>query len=359
MFNLFGAKGKLGVDIGTSSIKVVEVEKSGGRFKLTNYGIFELKGFSDSSGSHVMDNSILKLPDDEITWGIKEILSKAGIRSENVVASVPSFSTFTTVIEMPYLSDADFTRTIPLEAKKYIPIPIDDVVLDWSIVGVKGDQTNQKIPSASTNVEVFLAAVPKAETVRYQNIMRNCGLMLKALELENSSLIRALLGNDLSPAAIINIGGRSTSILIVNKGYERVSHNYEIGGFEITKSISRSLNVSFEKAEELKRQYGLNPVNENAVQDAMSSLVDMMAFEARKTITNFEDTTGQKVSQIVLTGGLTNMPNFTEYFKNRMGREVYSGSVFSRVMFNKDLEPAINELSGIFSVALGLAMRDI
>ena len=74
--------------------------------------------------------------------------------------------------------------------------------------------------------------------------MKTAGLNLRALELENAALIRSLIGNDLSPVAIVNIGGRSTSILIVDGGFERVSHNYEVGGFEITKSISRSLNVS-------------------------------------------------------------------------------------------------------------------
>ena len=118
--------------------------------------------------------------------------------------------------------------------------------------------------------------------------MKDAGLNLKALELENTALIRALLGNDLSPTAIVNIGGRSTSIVIVNKGYERINHNYEIGGFEITKSIARSLNVSIEKAEELKRKMGMKEADENIVNEAMVSLIDMMVFETKKTINNYE-----------------------------------------------------------------------
>lgn len=363
MFNLFSSKSKLGIDIGTSSIKIVEIGKKGTRFELLNYGLFELKGLNSSLGNRPTEQSILKLPDEEIVWGIKEIIKKAGIKSKDVVASVPSFSTFTTIIEMPYLSDSDFSKSIPLEAKKYIPIPIDEVVLDWSIIGVKGDsgngESNKENSSLRTNVEVFIAAVPRAETVRYQTIMKSCDLNLKSLELENSSLTRALMGNDLAPTAIINIGGRSTSILIVQKGYERVSHNYEVGGFEITKSISRSLNISIEKAEELKRHFGLKPVDENVINEAMSSLVDMMALETKKTITNFEEISGQKISRVVMTGGLTNMPNFIEYFKSKLGRDVYQGNPFSRVIYDSALEPAIQDLANMFSVALGLAMREI
>lgn len=377
MFNLFGGKSKIGIDIGTSAIKIVELAKKTGRFELVNYGLFELKSFNDAAGKQGLGHSILKFPDDEIVWGIKELMKKAGIGSKDVVASIPSFSTFSTVIEMPYLQEQDLAKAIPIEAKKYIPLPLSEVVIDWSIIGVKtqaataapvapptppGQAPAAKVEAipAKTTIEVFLAAVPKAETLRYQNIMRQAGLNLKALELENSSLIRALLGNDLSPTAIVNIGGRSTSILIVSKGYERISHNYEVGGFEITKTIARSLNVSLEKAEELKRQFGLKDVNENVVDEAMSSLVDMMAFETKKTITNFEDSAGgEKISKVVLTGGLTNMPNFSEYFKQKIGRDVFVGNVFSRVIYNQALGPIIPELGNVFATATGLAMRDI
>lgn len=370
MFNLFSSKSKVGIDIGTSSIKVVELARKTGRFELTNYGLFELKSFSDNAGKSGLGHSILKFPDEEIVWGVKEVMKKSGIGSKDVIASIPSFSTFSTVIEMPYLLEQDLTKAIPIEAKKYIPLPLSEVIIDWSIIGVKsqpaapvqpaaGAKTSQGVAPAAT-IEVFLAAVPKAETLRYQNIMTRAGLNLKALELENSALIRAMLGNDLSPTALVNIGGRSTSILIVNKGYERVSHNYEVGGFEITKTIARSLNVSLEKAEELKRQFGLKNVNENVVNEAMAALVDMMVFETKKTITNYEQSRGgEKISKVVLTGGLTNMPNFHEYFKQKIGRDVFVGNVFSRVVYNQSLSPIMGELGNMFSIATGLAMRDV
>lgn len=360
IFNFRKSKGNLGIDIGTSSIKLVELEKRGGRFYLTNYGIFELKGFDSSLSVVQSENwqSILKLPDQEITAGITELTKKANINSVDVVASIPSFSTFATVIEMPYISNEDLARALPFEAKKYIPIPLNEVVLDWSIVGVadNGDVAGGAKPST---VEVFLAAVPKDETVRYQNIMKNAGLKLQALELENSALIRALLGNDLSPTVIVNIGGRSTSIIIVNKGYERVSHNYEVGGFEITKAIAQSLNISLEKAEELKRKFGLKKTDENIINESMVSLVDMMVFETQKTILNYEEAKKEKITQVILVGGLTNMPGFGDYFQEKLGRETLLGNPFSRIMYSETLAQILPELSSIFSTAIGLALREI
>jgi len=357
VFKLFKSGGRLGIDIGTSAIKIVELEKESGRFVLKNYGLFEFKSSNNTSqmADKQMQN-ILKLPDGEIIWGIKEVLKKAKIKANDTVASIPSFSTFATVIEMPYLSEKDLAKSLPFEARKYIPVPLDEVVLDWSIIDIPKGPVDATKP---TIVEVFLAAVSKDETMRYQRIMQGAGLNLRALELENSALIRALLGNDLSPTVIINIGGRSTSILIVNRGYERVSHNYEVGGFEITKSIARSLHISLEKAEELKKKLGLKEVDENIIKSAMKSLIDMMAFETRKTITNYEEMKNQKISRVLLVGGLTNMPNFANYFQQKLGRQVTIGNALARVVYPPTLSPIIQELSSTFAVATGLAMREI
>ncbi|MBI2065281.1 MAG: type IV pilus assembly protein PilM [Candidatus Yanofskybacteria bacterium] len=358
-FRSIKSKGNnIGIDIGTSSIKLVELEKRGGRFNLVNYGIFELQGDSGhTSSSSEGWQSILKLPDEDIASGIKELLVRAKISSIDVVASISSFSTFATVIEMPYVSNDDLARALQFEAKKYIPIPLDEVVLDWSIVGIS-DSERVKSAKPST-VEVFLAAVPKDETLRYQNIMKNAGLRLQALELENSSLIRVLLGNDLSPTVIVNIGGRSTSIMIVNRGYERVSHNYEIGGFEITKAIAQSLSISLEKAEELKRKFGLMKTDENIVNESMISLINMMIFETQKTISSYEESKKEKIANVILVGGLVNMPNFANYFKEKLGRDVLVGNSFSRLVYPNELEPIVSELSTALSVAIGLGMRDL
>jgi len=379
IFNLFGEKSKLGIDIGTAAIKIVELEKTGGRFVLKNYGLFELKDTDIQSSGPGTGQSILKLPDQEIVWGLKELLKKSNMKSTNAIVSIPSFSTFTTIIEMPYLSEQELAKALPFEARKYIPIPLNEVILDWSIIDImrpasdidgalsRGDGSlSRRIQQQSTSalgrpttVQVFLAAVPRDETEKYKRIMKSAGLNLKALELENTALIRALLGNDLSPTAIVNIGGRSTSIVIVNKGYERVSHNYEIGGFEITKSIARSLGVSIKKAEELKRKLGMKEIDENIVNEAMVSLIDMMAFETKKTINNYEGSKKQKVSRILLVGGLTNMPSFINYFKQKLDMDVYGSNSFARIMYPESLKPVIQELANTFSIATGLAMRDI
>lgn len=360
-FNLFKPKSKLGIDIGTASIKIVELGRKAGRFTLNNYGLFELKGDKDDKNSPILGRSILKLPDEEIVLGIKEILKKTGVKSKEATASISSFSTFSTVIEMPFLSDQDLIKVLPYETKKYIPTPLNEVVMDWNVIGMASEPNpddKSKEKKSLQNVEIFLAAVHKSEAERYKRIISSSGLILVGLELENSSLARSLLGNDLRPTAIINIGGRSTSIVVIDKGYERISHNYEIGGFEITKSIAQSLNISLEKAEELKRKFGLKESEENIVNKAMVSLIDMMIFETKKTISNYEDSKNKKIERILLVGGLTNMPNFLNYFKNKLGREVYLGNALSRIIYPEPLNSINKEISSTFAISIGLAMRD-
>lgn len=352
-------KNKLGIDIGTASIKVTQLSKESGRFKLENYGLFELESEAQGPGAQ---NGVL---DQDLIWGIREILDRSKIKTRDAIASIPSFNTFATIITIPYLSEQDVAKSIPYEARKYIPLPLSDVVLDWSIIGVNESNPNQTVkdkkPAAakSAAIQVFIVAVPKDQIQRYQTIMKQAGVNLLALDLENSAMIRAVIGNDLGPAVIINIGGRSTSILIVENGIERASHNYEVGGFEITKSIARTLNVSLKRAEELKRNLGLKNANDDMITSAMSSLVDLIVFETKKIIHNYEDIKKTKVGGVLLVGGLAIMPMFMEYFAGKLGLPVSAGNPLARVIYPAELEPLKMELNSTFAIALGLAMREL
>ncbi len=357
----FKPKSKLGVDIGTASIKLVELSKEGGRFKLENYGLFELESVDEAINvsGQTAKGKIVHLSDQDLAWGIKEVLKRSNIKARDAVASIPSFSTFSTIITLPYLSEKDIAKTIPFEARKYIPIPLNEVVLDWSIINVATPDEPAGPNAKPPTVEVFIVAVPIDETERYKRIMTLAGLNLRALELENSALIRGLLGNDLSPVAIVNIGGRSTSILIVDNGFERVSHNYEVGGFEITKSISKALNVGLKRAEELKKSFGMKDADNNVILQAMSSLIDMMALETRKTIKNYEDLKQTKITKVILVGGLINMPNFSSYFGAKLVTPVILGNPLARIVLPADIDKLKDELSSTFAISIGLAMREI
>ena len=339
---LFGSKSILGIDLGTSGIKIAELStKSGGRFELKNYAVLDFIP---------KDKSVPKLDDQLLINGLKDLLNKGKFSTKDTIASISSFLTFTTIIEMPYLSEKDLGKAIPFEARKYIPIPLPEVVLDWSIINVKqaGDHTN---------VEVFLAAVPKDQTERYKNIFISAGLNLKALELENIALSRALSEENLSPLVIVNLGGRSTSISVFDNRFERISRNYEVGGFEIAKALSETLGISFEEAEKIKKTEGLKTGSSNSA--VIVSLVDLIVLETKKVVSNYEESRKVKINKIILAGGQANMPGLKDYFTQKLGKEALLGDPFKNVSYNKALEPVLMTLRSSLSVAVGLAMRKI
>lgn len=344
-FSLFGSKTVLGVDLGTSGIKIVEISRGGaGRFELKNYGILDFipKDKNDTP----------KLDDKLLIHGLKELLAKIKFSTKDAVASISSFLSFATVIEMPYLSEKDLKKAIPFEARKYIPVPLNQVILDWSIINVKqaGDHPN---------VEVFLAAVPKNETERYKDIFAAVGLSLKGLELENIALSRAFISDEdhSFPLAIVNLGGRSSSIVIIDGGFERVSRNYEIGGFQLSKALTEELKIDFEKAEGMKKTEGLK--SGSSAFSAMAPLVDLIVLETKKVISNYEENEKVKINKIILAGGQANMPGLKDYFIEKLGKEAIIGDPFKKVSYNKSLEPVLKTLSSSLSIALGLAMRKV
>ncbi|MEK7537229.1 MAG: type IV pilus assembly protein PilM [Patescibacteria group bacterium] len=345
---LFGSKSVLGVDLGTAGIKIAELSRSGDRFELKNYGLLDFS-VKESAGAPLSGAGV-KISDDLLIGGLRDLLNRIKPSTKDAIASISSFLTFATVIEMPYLSAKDLEKAIPFEARKYIPIPLSEVVLDWSIINVKEF-------SQHPNVEIFLAAVPKNEAERYKNIFLSAGLNIKALELENIALSRVLIGDDNSPLAVVNFGGRSTSIIIIDKGFERVSRNYELGGFEVTKALSVSLGISFERAEELKKKEGLKGSSPFA--EAAAPLIDMIIFEAKKTIANYEESKKTKIAKIILTGGQSQMPGLKEYFGQKIGKEILISDPLKKVSFTSALEDTLRSIGPSLAVALGLAMRKI
>ncbi len=362
----FGSKTVLGLDIGTSSVKVVEMTKSSGRFVLQNYGILALAPGAAAlkvSAEQAVTTGTVRLSEEDIAWAVRTVLEKSKIESREAMVSIPSYPTFTTVITMPYVSEEEIAKAIPYEARKYVPVPLSDVVLDWSIINVNGpakggivsDPKLQKDNPAS--VEVFLVAVPKEEIKRYQTIMKLAVLTMKVLELESFALVRAIVGNDLSPLAVINIGGRSTSIVIVDGGVERINHDFEIGGSEVTKSIAQMLKISSTEAEELKRVEGLKSDRADLIA-AIADKVDKIVLETKKVVQNYEETKKVKIAKIMLVGGLANMPGLIEYFQNKASINVTLGNALARVIVAPELAPIQNELNLTLAVAVGLAMRE-
>ena len=215
MFNFFksgsvGHKSYVGVDIGTTSIKIVELGgKKGEKPFLKNYGTLEGYGYLERI-NNAIQTSNLKMMEKDVVQLLVLLLRQLKIETKDAVASIPSFSAFTTLLDIPQMTKAETDQAVEYQAQAYVPVPISDVVLDYTVVNQYEDDRGVK------KQQIFLVSVQKEIVKRYQEIFRSAGLNLKVLEIEGLSLARVLTSGDPTTTLIIDIGGRLFKIQHTN-----------------------------------------------------------------------------------------------------------------------------------------------
>ncbi len=354
----------LGIDIGSSSVKVVELENFNGRPKLATYGFTE-KSLSDWNGDSSLGN-----PED-MAAVVKEVCQKAKTNSTKVIAALSNFTVFTSIISLPEMSKKELASAISWEAKKVIPVPLEDIILDWKIIEdsqpeavtteADNNQVANKIKSKpKKNLKILLTGASKSLVKKYMDIFAQANLSLLSLETENFALIRSLIGNDKSVMALIDLGASTSSIAIVDKGVPVLSRSLDLGGLMLTRNISNSLNVNLERAEQFKQDLALES---DSAADAMPQLVEKsmssIVNEIKYTIGSFQEQQGKKVEKIILTGGGSLLGNLTGYMSRVLNVNTYVGDPWARVIYPTELKPVLDRLGARFAVAIGLAMRNI
>lgn len=349
---LFKKKQKncLGIDIGASAVKIVELEREEARYKLKNYAVFSLKDCLKENW-YQAPSGISGLSNQERSEIIKETIKEAKIKSANAYLSLPVYSSFSTLIDFPSMSEKEIGTAIPYEAKKYVPVPLAEVILDWSIVNPLDKQKG---------FQVLLMAVPKKIVNDYKKMLQLTNLSLSAFESEVFSLSRALVGNDKSTLILVDVGARSVSLSIVDNGFIRMVGNLEMGGLKLTKTIAEQMKIDLEEAERLKRDLTnqqISPEKSAQLKEIVQSLLGTVTFEVKKVIDSYQNKYKRRVEKCILVGGGLRMAGLTDYFVNKLGVEVSLGKPFARVAYPPSLEPAIKELGPSLAVAVGLAMR--
>lgn len=351
----------LGVDIGTSSIKVVQLKLEDNKAKLETYGFLENYESFELSDNATTRTTKLKILDEKIVEVLKKVLKESGVSSKEAVMSVPVFSTFSSIIELPEMSNDEIAKAVPFEARQYIPVPLEEVILDWSIVGKK----LSKEPSAGTmtsrfSLQIMLVAVPKEIALKYARIAESAGLELKALEAESFALSRALVGNDKSAIMVVDIGSKNTNISIVDKGFVMVNRGLEVSGNEFTRVVSQGLSVDFNRAEMIKKEIGLEKADaEYKISELMVPALNIISSEILRLINVYFHKNNRRIEQVIVTGGGASLLGLTDFMSKNINIKVSVGNPWARVVYNPQIEPALKEISPFFSVAVGLAMREL
>lgn len=368
----------LGIDVDTNSIKVVELKNEGGRPRLVTYGYLD-RSVDKSEGKESGDSK------NETSKLIKKVCAQAQVSTTKTVTSLPAYSVFSSILNLPGMSKKDLAAAVKWEAKKVIPLPIEDMILDWKILEdfdgdqlVDGKESNDenndsnngsakkgflKIKSSTPKkyTKILLTAAPKDLVKRYIDIFKGSGLNLLSLDTESFALIRSLVGNDKTALMVVDIGSVVTNISVVVNSIPILNRSIDVGGLTITKAIANSLNVNLSRAEQFKYDIGMSPdrKGQGSVPKTIEQTLVPIVDELRYSLNLYKNQGRKNIEKIVLTGGSSLLLNLPEYLSNALGLRVFLGDPWARVIYPEELKPVLDEIGSRFSVAIGLAMRDI
>lgn len=346
-FRLFFPKKMLGIDIGTSSIKIVELSRWGGGRTLENYGEIKAAALFKEPFQGLEKGSYL-LSSYFASRAIQAILEEAKVKTRAAIFAIPDFSTFYVSFDLPPMSEREIPDAVRFNAPQYIPLPISETTLDWRVIsGAPGEK--------KSNLKVLLIAVANQVVQEYKRIAQMAGLELYALEAEALSVVRSLVKDNKKNVCVIDIGVQSTTVNIVEKGVLKKSYSFDFAGSQLTNAIASALDKSQTEAEEIKNKEGLLSSQKN-ISEPLYLLVDPLLIEIKKITSEFLQFEGKEIEEIYLTGGTANLPGLKEYFSEALKKRVQVPNCFADFLYPPILNETLKELAPRFSVAVGVAM---
>jgi len=343
------SKNVVGLDIGSSAIKLVELkEKKGGTYQLVKLGLERLSPEAIVDGS-IMDSSM-------VVETISKLNSEKAVKNSNYATSLSGHSVIIKKISLPAMSPEELAESIQWEAEQYIPFDINDVNLDYVPLNT----------GTGDNVEVILVAVKKEKINDYTSVISQTGKIAALVDVDAFALQNAYEynadGDENKVVALVNIGASVTNVNVLSHGNSMFWRDITFGGNQYTDAIQRELSLSFEQAEELKRGH---TVGDNTIQQVipiLNSVSEDFAGELRKTLDFFTATSGaDRVDEIVLAGGGSGVLNLDAILRDKFGIPVTILDPFRRIQVD---ESAFNpeelaEIAPSMAVAVGLAMRKL
>lgn len=359
-----GHKGAvLGVDIGSASIKVVLIEKVGEKVVLRNYGEIALGPRANASVGQATN-----LPPEKIAEALHDLLKEAGITAEHTLFAIPFSASLLTLVELPEVGKKELESMIPIEARRYIPVPISEVSLDWWVLP-KHKTPASAAPAPEQNIgvvgkiEVIIAAIHNEVVNKFESIKRDAQIPgdTSHFEIEIFSTLRAVVGRDLSPVLVADIGAGSTKLALVDGGIVRGSHIVSMGGQDVTLALSRAKGIPFEKAEEIKCRVGVLGDGEGRdVLTVSELLISNIMNEAARFVENYERKNSTKITKVILVGGGARLKGIEKIVQGSFtGSAIVIGDPFARLDSPAFLTETLKELSPDFAVSVGLALKGL
>ncbi len=336
-----------GLDIGTHSIKVVQLKQENKRFILQAFGKANTPANALSSDA--------PLDQGALAAAIKNLIKDAKITTPNVATAFAESAIFTRVIEVPAMNDKELANAIQWEAEQYIPLPLKDVKLSWQVL------TRPDAKDQNKRMSVFLVAAPITLIDRYMGVLKEAKLTPIAFETETIAVKRCLVdGRDPGPTTLlISIGASTTDLSIISHGVISFTRSIATGGVALARAIAQDLGFEMGQAEEYKKNYGLvEDQLEGKIMQAIKPVFDIITSEIERAILFYQTRHSMDpVKRVVLVGGTANLPGMVVYLATTIGLEVQIGSAWQNVEVPAHLQQQVQEDETSYAVAVGLAMK--
>ncbi|MFA6095462.1 MAG: type IV pilus assembly protein PilM [Candidatus Paceibacterota bacterium] len=353
----------LGIDIGSSSIKVVQLKKQGGKAVLETYGELALGPYAG-----VEIGRATNLPQEKVIEALRDVLRESNASTKSCGISIPASSSLLSFIKMPVSDEKQLATMIPIEARKYVPVPITEVSLDWWIIPKEENSFSEFEKKADAGSgEKNAAAIDVLLVVIHNDVLTHLGAISQAVALDSSffeieifSSMRSVVEQSLESQLVFDMGAGSTKLYIIERGILRSSHTINRGSQEITLALSRSLNLPVGEAEHVKRTVGLSPAPEDKnVKEVIGLNLDYVFSETNRVIADYQRRYGKSVSRLILTGGGSLLKGFLDMARARFQTEVVLGDPFAKTEAPAFLSPVLKNAGPEFAVAIGIALRKL
>lgn len=345
---LFGKpKGLVGLDIGSSSVKAVELMKKKDTYELGSVGLEPLAQDTVVDGA-VMDSLA-------VSQAIEKIFTEQKVKTKNVATSVSGHSVIVKKVTMTYMEETELFDRINVEAEQHIPFDIADVNLSFQIL-----ETNP----AANSMEVLLVAVKKDKILNHTNVLTQAGktptlVDIDAFALQNCYEVNYEPADDLT-VALLNIGASVMNIAIVRGHIPLFTRDVSVGGNQFTDALQKELDLSFEDAENLKKGAEVPGVSEEQKNSVLKSVSEILVLEIQKTFDFFRATaTAENIQRIYVAGGSARIPGLVDLLREEFSVPVEELYPFRKVVYNpaKFNDDYIRELAPRLAVAVGLGLR--
>lgn len=372
IFSFGGSKGPIGLDIGTGTFRVAQLQSAKDLPLLTNCGSIKIPRGA------VVEGEIVDI--DVVSYSLSELWRKTGLSDKRVTIGIANQKIVIRLIEVPYMEKEDLKGALQYQVQDYIPLPVEEVILDFQVVG---DYT---VESGERMLQILLVAAQRDMINNVVAAVEKAGLRPEVIDVSAFAIVRSLLGapalahqvlpeeerSQEEAVALVNMGAGITSIVVAEKGIIRFARDIALAGDDLTEVLSDSLGVSFDEAEDMKIRVGLPPLvgdrfvnvpselldRAETVQDVLEREVLKFMSEIRRSFDYYlAQTPAAELRKVILTGSPAKLRYFRSYFEREIGLEILAGHPLDQVQISPRLAvEALKEDELSLAICVGLAL---